>query len=93
MYSGNIIDMHTHIFPEKIVDKAVTSIGNFYGISMCKSGRPSDLIESGSKIGVRKYLVFSTATTAAQVAQVAFVFRFVPGDAFAAGCDLQPCQH
>ncbi len=70
MYTGKIIDMHTHIFPEKIVDKAVASIGNFYGINMCKSGRPADLIESGNKIGVKKYVVFSTATTAAQVTSI-----------------------
>ena len=26
-----IIDAHAHIYPEKIADKAVEAIGNFYG--------------------------------------------------------------
>ncbi len=67
MYNGKIIDMHAHIFPEKIADKAVASIGKFYDLGMTKDGRARTLIENGSKIGVEKYLVFSTATTASQV--------------------------
>ncbi len=66
-----IIDAHAHIFPEKIAEKAVASIGSFYnmdGMSHC--GTTDALLESGSKIGTEKYLVFSTATTAAQVESI-----------------------
>lgn len=62
-----IIDAHAHIFPEKIEEKAVASIGGFYGIPMQNCGLSQKLIESGNKIGVSKYLVCSTATKAEQV--------------------------
>ena len=62
-----IIDMHAHIFPDKIVEKAVKSIGGYYGVSMARKGTVDDLIKSGSRINVCKYLVHSTATKAEQV--------------------------
>ena len=57
-----IIDAHSHIFPEKIVSKATAAIGDFYGLPMFGTGSGDNLIESGRKIGVKKYLVCSTAT-------------------------------
>lgn len=65
-----IIDSHAHIFPEKIADKAVASIGSFYNLPMQHSGTSEVLLASGSKIGVEKYLVFSTATTKEQVTSI-----------------------
>ncbi len=62
-----IYDMHTHIFPSKIAEKAVASIGNFYDIKMTGGGTAEMLEQSGKDIGVDKYLVCSTATTAHQV--------------------------
>ena len=72
-----IYDIHAHIFPEKISKKAVASIGDFYGYEMKgKEGTSEDLIESGSKIGVKKYVVCSTATTPGQVESInAFITR------------------
>lgn len=66
-----ICDAHTHIFPEKIAEKAVTSIGNFYNLHMdCNSGSANALVESGSNIGVKHYLVCSTATVPTQVESI-----------------------
>ncbi|MFA5657783.1 MAG: amidohydrolase family protein [Oscillospiraceae bacterium] len=65
-----IFDAHTHIFPEKIADKAAVAIGDFYGIPMKYSGHSRKLIKSGSKIGVRKYLVCSTATVPEQTEKI-----------------------
>ena len=65
-----IFNMHTHIFPEKIADKAVDAIGAFYDISMELHGTSEHLLEDGSKIGVTRYLVCSTATTAHQVESI-----------------------
>lgn len=66
-----IIDAHAHIFPEKIADRAVASIGSFYEMEgMSHGGTTRDLMKSGEKINVEKYLVFSTATTAAQVESI-----------------------
>ena len=65
-----IINMHTHIFPDKIEEKAVAAIGSFYGIPMQNKGTSEHLIADGRKIGVERYLVCSTATTAHQVESI-----------------------
>ncbi len=62
--------MHAHIFPVKISDKAVSAIGDFYGIRMQIKGTPEHLIEDGKTVGVDRYLVSSTATTPHQVRAV-----------------------
>lgn len=69
-YAGKIIDTHAHIYPDKIAEKAVHAIGDFYHISMAKGGNISGLLESGKKIGVRKYVVHSLATTVHQVQSI-----------------------
>ena len=65
-----IFDAHTHIFPEKIAEKAVGAIADFYSIPMQHSGSSEALLASGRKIGVKKYLVCSTATTQHQVSSI-----------------------
>ena len=62
-----IIDSHCHVYPDKIASKAVEAIGNFYDLSMYYDGRYSTLIDHGSAIGVRHYVIFSVATTPHQV--------------------------
>ena len=52
-----IIDAHCHIYPDKIADKAVEAIGQFYDLSMYYDGRYSTLVEFGSNIGVKHYVV------------------------------------
>ncbi|WP_040195582.1 amidohydrolase family protein [Candidatus Soleaferrea massiliensis] len=66
----DIIDAHAHIFPEKIAFKATQSIGSFYDIPMDKVGSSEQLIESGCRIGVSRYLVCSTATKPEQVESI-----------------------
>ena len=65
-----IIDAHSHIFPEKIAENATNNIGRFYGIPMSGCGLTDKLLESGSKIGVSLYLVCSTATKPQQVSSI-----------------------
>ena len=65
-----IIDAHCHIYPAKIAAKAVTAIGNFYGIKMSEDGTADSLIKEGAAIGVEKYVVHSTATTVHQVRSI-----------------------
>ncbi len=65
-----IIDFHAHIYPEKIAKKATQSISDFYNAPMAYWGSPTELLASGSKIGVSKYIVHSTATKAAQVESI-----------------------
>ena len=63
----NIIDAHCHIFPEKIVNKAVQNIGRFYDLDMSQDGSSNHLIENEKKYGVEKFIVNSTATKPNQV--------------------------
>lgn len=67
MNQYKVIDIHAHIFPEKVAERAVESIGKYYGISMSGSGTVEDLINSGRKINTCKYVVHSTATKVEQV--------------------------
>lgn len=74
MNKYKIIDIHAHIFPEKIAEKAVDAIGDYYGIKMRGVGTVDALLESGKKIGVDKYVVLPTAT---KVEQVEAVNKFI----------------
>lgn len=66
-----IIDTHAHIFPQKIAAKAGESISQFYnGTQMHHLGVAEDLLKSGAKIGVEKYVVFSSATKPEQVESI-----------------------
>lgn len=65
-----IIDFHAHIYPEKIAEKATAAIGDFYNAPMKWNGRSKELLDSGAKIGVCKYIVHSTATKPAQVESI-----------------------
>ena len=44
-----IIDFHSHIYPEKIAEKAVESVGEFYGIGMDGKGTAKDLLKEGKE--------------------------------------------
>lgn len=64
---NKIIDMHAHIFPDKIAGRAVESIGDYYNIPMAGAGTVDGLLKGGHKIGVSKYVVHSSATSVEQV--------------------------
>lgn len=78
-----IIDAHAHIFPEKIAENATVNIGRFYDLPMESCGFSKKLIESGSKIGVSRYLVCSTATTPHQINSIN---KFIGRE-----CKANPC--
>jgi len=65
-----IIDFHAHIYPAKIAVKATQAIADFYQAPMVYHGSVEELLESGSAIGVEKYIVHSTATKPAQVVSI-----------------------
>ena len=64
------IDAHCHIYPEKIVDKAVAGTDNFYGVKSHCKGTVADLIEQGEKVGIDRFVVQSVATTPRQVSSI-----------------------
>ena len=47
-----IINSHCHIYPEKIADKAVLGIRNFYDLDMSLNGKLDDLLRDGNEVGV-----------------------------------------
>ena len=65
-----IIDIHTHVFPDKIAPLAVTSISDFYQIPMASPGTVSDLLAANERAGVDFSVVFSTATRLEQVESI-----------------------
>ena len=65
-----IIDIHAHIFPEKIAEKATKGIESFYDIEMDTVGSVSNLIAEGERAGIDRFVVHSVATTAAQVENI-----------------------
>jgi uncharacterized protein len=65
-----IIDMHAHIFPDKIAQKASLAIGDFYDIPMKFDGAVSTLLELGDLAGVDTFVVHSVATVPAQVQSI-----------------------
>ncbi|WP_405270632.1 amidohydrolase family protein [Methanobrevibacter sp.] len=65
-----IINAHCHIYPEKIAEKAVLGIRDFYDLDMSLNGKLDDLIRDGDKVGVTHYLIHSVATTPKQVKSI-----------------------
>lgn len=68
--SMRIIDIHAHIFPEKIAEKASGSIEKFYDIPMHADGKLETLLKRGEEAGVDKFVVHSVATTPMQVEHI-----------------------
>lgn len=57
-----IIDFHTHIYPQKVAEKATASICNFYGLEgggMC--GTADQLIVRGDMAGISEFVVLPVA--------------------------------
>ena len=65
-----IYDFHAHIYPEKIAQKAVEGVGNFYNIKMNENGTVPRLLELGDEAGIDRFIVHSVATGARQVMSV-----------------------
>ena len=75
-----IIDSHCHIYPEKIAEKAVASIDQFYGGLPVGhlDGTVETLLKTGKKAGISHFVVHSVATTPAQTASInQFIARSV----------------
>ena len=66
-----IYDMHAHIFPDKISEKATLSIGKFYDLTMAYAiGDTTHLLEAEAQIHTKRMLVCSVATTPKQVVSI-----------------------
>jgi predicted TIM-barrel fold metal-dependent hydrolase len=61
------IDIHTHVFPEKIAAKAVHFLEEYYHHHWTGGGDPADLLAAMDEAQVDKALIFSCATKPEQV--------------------------
>ena len=65
-----IYDCHAHIYPEKVAERAVEGVGDFYGIRMNCDGTVDSLLAIGDEAGIDRFLVHSVATQARQVESI-----------------------
>lgn len=65
-----IIDVHSHIYPDKIADKASRSIADFYHIDARTRGAAEVLLAEGREAGITAYVVNSVATNVRQVRHI-----------------------
>lgn len=57
-----IIDIHTHVYPDDIAQKATDSVKNFYEIGGADmDGTVGKLLEQGAKAGISQYLILPVA--------------------------------
>ena len=61
------IDVHAHIFPDKIAGKVITALEEYYKFSWQGNGTVGDLLAGMESAGVEKAVVFSCATKPDQV--------------------------
>ena len=61
------IDIHTHVFHEKIAEKAVQHLADHYKLGQPYHGTATDLKEKMDEAGIDKAVALCAATNAAQV--------------------------
>jgi len=65
-----VADIHAHVFPYKIAEKASASIGEFYNVPLRHIATMENLIEEEKQAGACAFAVCSSATIAAQVSHI-----------------------
>ncbi len=66
-----IIDIHCHIYPDKIAEKAANNVSVFYdNLEMLSNGKVSSTIEASKSAGISHLIVHSVATTPEQVSSI-----------------------
>lgn len=65
-----IIDFHTHIYPDKIAERATEAIGKFYDIEMDRVGSLDALLSCSERAGIERCVVHSVATSPQQVERI-----------------------
>ncbi len=73
-----IIDIHAHVFPDPIAEKASKSIGEFYGLEMNEGGTVSRLLKLEEESGIGHACIHSVAITPHSIDSIN---RFISGAA------------
>ena len=66
----NIIDVHTHIYPDKIAAKAVEGVGSFYNLHMSGEGTLRGLLDIQGSSGITHNIIHSVALKPDQVMSI-----------------------
>ena len=77
-----VIDVHAHIYPEKIAERAVGAVGEFYLVDMYGQGTAAHLLASKEQAPLTHFVVHSVATKPSAVASI--------NDFIAEQCRLHP---
>lgn len=78
----SVIDVHAHIYPDKIADRAVDSVGDFYRVSMAGNGTAAGLLAAKEKTPIAHFVVHSVAVKPGVVESI--------NDFIAEQCTLHP---
>ena len=65
-----VIDIHAHVYPEKIAIRAAESIGEFYGVPMRHPGSVPALLQAMDQGGIDRALIHSVALSPARAATI-----------------------
>jgi len=78
-----VADIHTHVFPDAIAEKASAAIGVFYEQDICHTASLNILLEEEARAGIKNFVVSSSATSPEQAehinAFIASCAKDVPG--------------
>ena len=66
----HFFDFHTHVFPDKIAQKATENICAFYDVQNGFAGTPQTLLQLGKQAGVTSFLLLPVAMKASQVRHI-----------------------
>lgn len=80
--SMSVIDIHAHIYPEKVASRAVESVGDFYNIPMEGAGTAHNLLRATETTPITNFVVHSVAVKASTVESI--------NDFIAAECHAHP---
>lgn len=61
------IDIHTHVYPQAIAQKAADNVRNFYQIGRNMDGTPEMLLNRGRQAGISQYVILPVAIRADKV--------------------------
>lgn len=76
-----VYDAHCHIYPHKILPRAVTATADFYGEPPFHDGTVEQLLKAGTDSGIDRFIIQSVATTKTQVKSInEFIASEVSGD-------------
>lgn len=67
----DVIDFHSHVYPDLIAKKAAKNVSEFYSIAVKnENSNVATLLESGDKANIKKFVIHSVATTPRQVRSI-----------------------